>query len=459
MIYLEEGDELYLVMDLMDTDLHKVIQSSQTLSESHHKFFLHQLLRGVKYMHDHRILHRDLKPGNLLVTKNCTLKIADFGLARKMPETVAKVVASGRRRPPMTDHVVTRWYRPPELMLQPDGYYNGAVDMWSIGCIFAEMLGRKPLFPGKNFVDQLTLIFSLIGTPSAGEIEKVKSSQAQRFLRAMNKKKRVPLFTVFPNASSEAIDLLDRMLQFNPKQRITVDGALKHPYMQKLEKRYKVKVSPTEFDFSFDLKDFDKEKLKELILNEVAPTKIETIKKERPSTASATRKKSNLPERATSAPRRRKISLKPAIPQFDSQKPASILNPVLGSEPKHHSPKKVQQEVEKPKEQPVQSTLKKNMSCVDIDSRLEVDVKKLYGKSTSNLHEAAGSAVHMIRQKQKAWAGPDPKQSTKPRPARKLTVPVSPKFSVMSWQKKTPPGGFVNRKRAATASGRLRSAK
>lgn len=142
-LFLRPGyDEIYIVMDFLDTDLHRVIQSEQPLSMQHNRHFMFQILQGIKYMHSCGVLHRDLKPGNLLVTKTCELVIADFGLARSKAIT----------RNPMTQHVVTRWYRPPELMLCPDGKYNEAIDVWSTGCIFAELLGRTPLFPGENFV-------------------------------------------------------------------------------------------------------------------------------------------------------------------------------------------------------------------------------------------------------------------------------------------------------------------
>eukprot|EP00936_MAST-01D_sp_MAST-1D-sp1_P002094 g2094.t1 len=155
----ERRDELYIVMELMDTDLHRIIQSKQSLTEQHVRYFLFQLLRGVQFLHRNGILHRDLKPGNLLVSKTCELRITDFGLARKatsskrmLEQTAADAQLDDEAGAdgPMTEHVVTRWYRPPELMLSPDGLYTSAVDVWSCGCIFAEMLGRTPLFPGKN---------------------------------------------------------------------------------------------------------------------------------------------------------------------------------------------------------------------------------------------------------------------------------------------------------------------
>ncbi|CAK4633007.1 hypothetical protein LEN26_010887 [Aphanomyces euteiches] len=242
-------DELYIVMDFMDTDMHRVIQSSQMLSESHYKYFLHQILRGVKHMHDNGVLHRDLKPGNILVTKNCQIKIADFGLARSVPKRNKPRPASAKTSKehqdpdwqPMTEHVVTRWYRAPELMLQPDGQYSTGVDMWSVGCIFAEILGRKAVFPGKNFIHQLTLVFDVIGTPSGQDVKKMKSSQAQRFIKSLGKKTRVPFKSLFPTASADAIDLLERLLQFDPVCRYTVDEALAHPYMQGIDKRYAFK--------------------------------------------------------------------------------------------------------------------------------------------------------------------------------------------------------------------------
>jgi serine/threonine protein kinase len=115
LFFRDTQDELYIVMELMDSDLHHIIQSKQSLTEQHFQHFMYQLFCGLKYLHDHRIIHRDLKPGNLLVSKDCRLRITDFGLARERPIGKGDHLDDGIDEP-MTEHVVTRWYRPPELM-------------------------------------------------------------------------------------------------------------------------------------------------------------------------------------------------------------------------------------------------------------------------------------------------------------------------------------------------------
>ena len=126
----------------METDMHRVIYSRQDLTDDHCQYFMYQLLRGCLYIHSSNIIHRDLKPSNLLLNKNCDLKICDFGLARGYEETTTT----------LTECVVTRWYRAPEVILNASHYTN-ALDVWSIGCIFAELLGRAPLFPGDDYLD------------------------------------------------------------------------------------------------------------------------------------------------------------------------------------------------------------------------------------------------------------------------------------------------------------------
>jgi tRNA A-37 threonylcarbamoyl transferase component Bud32 len=148
--YLEDFTDVYLVVDLMETDLHRIIYSKQKLSMDHAQYFIYQLLRGLKYIHSCRVLHRDLKPSNLLVNSNCDLKICDFGLARgiRSPES------AGQGTMLLTEYVVTRWYRAPEIMLACHEY-SYPVDVWSVGCIFAELILRKPYFPGDDYIDQV----------------------------------------------------------------------------------------------------------------------------------------------------------------------------------------------------------------------------------------------------------------------------------------------------------------
>jgi len=285
----DADDELYIVMELLDSDLHRIIQSKQALSDAHFRFFMHQVLKGLKFLHDHRIIHRDLKPGNLLVTRACELRITDFGLARARPAGKGQNPDESIEEP-MTEHVVTRWYRPPELMLCPDGLYDYAVDMWSVGCIFAELLGRKPLFPGKNFVHQLTLIFDVIGAPRPQEVAHVKSSQAKRFLDSVAAKKKVPFATLFPEASREALSLLNSLLVFEPAHRLTVDQALGHKYFEPL--RHSVQLQqqqlaadaaqaarpPPKLDFDFETGHLNKGQLKQMIQREVESFRMERRK-------------------------------------------------------------------------------------------------------------------------------------------------------------------------------------
>ncbi|XP_071703660.1 mitogen-activated protein kinase 7-like isoform X1 [Rutidosis leptorrhynchoides] len=219
-IYRNSFKDVYLVYELMDTDLHHIIKSSQPLSNDHCKFFLFQLLRGLKYLHSANVLHRDLKPGNLLVNANCELKICDFGLAR----------TSQGSEQFMTEYVVTRWYRAPELLLCCDNY-GTSIDVWSVGCIFAEILGRKPLFPGTECLNQLRLIINILGSQNDDNIGFIDNTKARRFIKTLPHTRGISLSSLYPMADPLALDLLKKMLVFDPTKRITVSEALHHPYM------------------------------------------------------------------------------------------------------------------------------------------------------------------------------------------------------------------------------------
>ncbi|XP_014677031.1 PREDICTED: mitogen-activated protein kinase 7-like, partial [Priapulus caudatus] len=266
-------NEVFVVLDLMESDLHQIIRSKQSLTDEHVRYFLYQILRGLKYVHSANVIHRDLKPSNLLVNENCDLKIGDFGMARGLspePPSVQKLF--------MTQYVATRWYRAPELMLAFTEYTT-AVDVWSVGCIFAEMLGRKPVFPGKDSISQLKLLLYYCGTPSKAFVHSIPSDMVRRFLTGFGREP-VRWKDTFPNASKKALDLLSRMLQFEPKNRCTVDEALRHPH---LSAYHDADDEPTAraFDFDFERREQDAAQLRAGILAEIGEFARRKEKKEK----------------------------------------------------------------------------------------------------------------------------------------------------------------------------------
>ncbi|XP_004294692.1 PREDICTED: mitogen-activated protein kinase homolog NTF6 [Fragaria vesca subsp. vesca] len=252
----ENFNDVYIVYELMDTDLNQIISSSQPLTDDHCQYFLYQLLRGLKYIHSAHVLHRDLKPSNLLLNANCDLKICDFGLARTTSETDF-----------MTEYVVTRWYRAPELLLNCSEY-TAAIDIWSVGCIFMEILIREPLFPGKDYVQQLSLITELLGSPEDSNLGFLRSENAKKYVKQLPHVPKQPFAQKFPNVSPVAIDLAEKMLVFDPSKRITVEEALNHPYLSSLHAINEEPICPSPFIFDFEQASLDEEDIKELVWRE-----------------------------------------------------------------------------------------------------------------------------------------------------------------------------------------------
>ncbi|KAF1802762.1 kinase-like domain-containing protein [Mucor lusitanicus] len=252
-------NELYLYQELMEADLHQIIRSGQPLTDEHYQSFIYQACCGLKYIHSANVLHRDLKPCNLLVNTKCELKICDFGLAR------GYVDAKGGQEGDvgfMTEYVATRYYRAPEIML------SFRIDMWSLGCIFAELLGSKPLFKGRDFVDQLNQILYILGTPDDDTLNRIGSERAQTYIRGLERFAKIPLDQLYPNATETALDLLEKLLTFDPMSRIGVEDALDHPYFELF---HDPDDEPTHFatvDFSFESLNTIEE-MKETIIDEV----------------------------------------------------------------------------------------------------------------------------------------------------------------------------------------------
>lgn len=251
---------LVVAIDLMETDLTHVIRNNPQLNSDHHRYFVYQILRGLKYIHSANVIHRDLKPSNLLVNSDCDLKICDFGLAR--------VPGQQEKTEFLSEYVATRWYRAPEVLLNYANY-GSAIDVWSVGCILAELILRKPLFMGKNTLEQLMLINEVLGTPTDDDLRDCTNTKARDFMNSLPKKPGIPFSNIFKNSPPEAIDLVAKMLTWDPTKRITVEQALEHPFVAKLHDPFDEPVTFPLDGFEFERNDITMQELKTFMWNEV----------------------------------------------------------------------------------------------------------------------------------------------------------------------------------------------
>lgn len=223
-------DSIFMVMEYMEHDLKGLMETmKQPFSQSEVKCLMLQLLEGIKYLHDNWVLHRDLKTSNLLLNNRGELKICDFGLARQY----------GSPLKPYTHLVVTLWYRAPELLLGAK-QYSTAIDMWSLGCIMAELLSKEPLFNGKTELDQIDKIFRTLGTPSEtiwpgfSKLPGVKVNFVKHQYNLLRKKFPATSFTGSPVLSDSGFDLLNKLLTYDPEKRITAEAALNHDWFREV---------------------------------------------------------------------------------------------------------------------------------------------------------------------------------------------------------------------------------
>ncbi|KAJ5354532.1 CMGC/MAPK/P38 protein kinase [Penicillium brevicompactum] len=252
----EPGPKLtsQLVTDLMATDLAHII-ASKPIDDEFVKYICYQIMRGLKYIHSAGVVHRDLKPSNVLVDENCDIKLCDFGLARTVDAT-------------MTGYVTMRHYRAPETMLTWQKY-TVQVDMWSAGCILAELIAGTPLFPGQSHADQFSVILNLLGSVPQSVLQTIPSQNTSKYISSLPPRTKQSLAGVLKNASPDAIDLLEKLLVWDPNERLGAAAALEHPYLQLYHDATDEPVAKEKFDWSSVSKDRSLDHWKILTYSEI----------------------------------------------------------------------------------------------------------------------------------------------------------------------------------------------
>lgn len=219
--------KLVMVLEYLDMDLKRYLETNHNpLSPMLIKSYTYQILAGLCHCHCQRIIHRDMKPQNLLLNRSGLIKLADFGLARAFTIPLREY----------THEVVTLWYRAPEILLGSN-YYSVGIDIWSVGCIVAEMFTRTPLFQGDSELDQIYSIFEILGTPT-NEIWP-EFTDLPEYKDTFRKWPKKNLADVVKGADPRAIDLIEKMLTYDPARRITAKEALSHPYFDDLPQTVK----------------------------------------------------------------------------------------------------------------------------------------------------------------------------------------------------------------------------
>ncbi|XP_062552990.1 stress-activated protein kinase JNK-like isoform X2 [Armigeres subalbatus] len=272
---LDSFKDIYLFTECMESNLSTVI--GNPLDHERISFLIYQILCGIKHLHSAGIIHRDLKPTNIVVNKDCSLKILDFGLARSVGTNFM-----------LTQYVVTRHYRAPEVILYMD--YDTNVDIWAIGCIMAELIKGQVLLPGTDHVDQWNRITTTLGTPSQ-EFMSRTSDSARRYIENLPFHPRPSFDRLFPDSdfqhaegsfpevnSQNARDMLDRMLTIDPMERITVVEALTHPYVRCWSRDEEVnRPASVPYDHTLDEQSLSLGQWKELLFREIKDIQRQTL--------------------------------------------------------------------------------------------------------------------------------------------------------------------------------------
>jgi mitogen-activated protein kinase 1/3 len=322
--------ELYIIMEHAQSDMKKLIKSPVFLEADHIQLITYNILCGMKYIHSANILHRDLKPANILLNEDCEVKICDFGLARSIQEEkkddvmmdedepmaevpqaapaakkpgklVKSSKASVQVKRELTGHVVTRWYRAPELILL-EREYTKAIDVWSVGCVIAELCGmlrenaptfmdRSPLFPGSSCfplspdhhtkmrragfpssnTDQLNVIFEVLGTPDESEIDFITDDKALLYLKSYGHREKKSLDMIYHGSHPALVELIEKMVVFDPRKRTNFEEALSHPYFEEVRDVSKEQNAEIPADFDFEhVENITLEDLRRLFIQEIS---------------------------------------------------------------------------------------------------------------------------------------------------------------------------------------------
>ncbi len=213
----------------MESDLYNVIRAG-ILRDIHKRYIIYQILKAIKFIHSADIIHRDLKPSNIFINSDSHIKIGDFGLARTL-------TSGNRFQAIITDYVATRWYRAPEMIMN-SSKYTKPIDMWSVGCILAELITGRPLFPGKSTKDMLKCVLEVTGIPDMKDFEDIRAKYDIHFGEEVfpDKISKKSLKSILAGAPPDAIDMVSRLLLFHPDKRLTVEQALEHPYVSNFHK-------------------------------------------------------------------------------------------------------------------------------------------------------------------------------------------------------------------------------
>lgn len=246
----ENNRDLYVVTDLMESDLHMVIKSNIPLLLVHKQYILYQVLRALKYMHSAGIISRDIKTSNILLNSDCSVKLCDLGLSRSV---VSKAPSLGDMM--MTEYTATRWYRAPEILLGSPNY-SFPVDLFATGCVLGEMLYGRPLFAGTSTLNQLEKLLEVQGVPDGEDIAAIDSPYARTILEALKNAGTARASDVVshainklrlkvPEAPEEALDMLANLVLFNPFKRLSAEGALEHAFLRQFHDPREEPVYPT----------------------------------------------------------------------------------------------------------------------------------------------------------------------------------------------------------------------